>query len=183
MKIKVVLPLLVLLCALPLVGFLCDVGINPMLFDGSPLTAKFVVASTTTAYSSTETLNMGDAIAAIDKEIDSVSLFNITMRIVNKGTPGPRVSGTATFNGTTFLTLTSVAVDSFSTERSIFHLPSGFTMSRNGVRAIVQAVKNASRGQGSTQGFITVAGTSTNALNVEIYLTLYTQVFTPPPKN
>jgi hypothetical protein len=183
MKIKFMLPLAAVLCVLPLVGFLCDVGINPLLFDGSPLTAKFTVASSTTSYSSTDTLHMEEAIAAIDKDIDSVSLFNITMRIVNKGTPGPRVSGTAAFNGTPFITLTSVAVDSFNTERSIFHLPSGFTISRNGVRQIVHAVKDASRGEGSTIAFITVAGTSTSALNVEIYLKLYTQVFTPPPND
>lgn len=183
MKIKVVLPLVAVLCVLPLVGFLCDVGINPLLFDGSPLTAKFTVSSSTTSYSSTDTLHMEEAIAALDKDIDSVSLFNITMRIVNKGTAGPHVSGTAAFNGTPFLTLTSVAVDSFSTERSIFHLPSGFAIGKPGVRQIVQAVKNASLGQGSTEAFITVAGTSTSALNIEIYLTLYTQVFTPPPND
>jgi hypothetical protein len=183
MTFKKFLPLVVIVCSLPLVAFLCDVGMNPLLFDGSPLTAKFVISATDTSYADSKTIDLSTAISDIKKDIDSVNLINITIRIVNDGsTPaGTKISGVAGFNGTTFLTMTSVAIDSFSTERSIFRLPPGFSLSRPGVRQIVQAVRNVTRGQGPSTATVGVAGTSTHPLGVTVYLSLYTQVFTPPP--
>jgi hypothetical protein len=184
MKIKVLLPMVVMLCVLPLVGFLCDVGVNPLLFDGSPLTAKITVNSGSQIFADSVTVNVADAVSAIDKDIDSVNLFNITLRIVRIGNaPADNLlSGDATFNGSKFLSLSNVGVDAFSTDQSVFHLPSGVTMNRQGMRQIVRAIWAASRHQTSDSAVVKIAGTSTKSPNnYTIYLNLYTQVFTPPP--
>ena len=184
MTIRTILPVAVVCVCLPLAGFVCDVGVNPLLFDGSPVTAEFDINSGSTSWSDSKTLDLQSIVSDISKQIDSVKLINITVRVEKVGSmpAGATVSGTASFNGTPFLTLTNVAVDSFTTEQSIFKLPPGFALQNSGINQIIQALSSIGGNQESSSATLSITGTSSVAPDLKLFVNVYTQVFTPPSK-
>jgi hypothetical protein len=178
---------LIALAVLVLASAGCDIGINPLLFDGSPLTATFPVNTSGTSYSGAETVNLMDALSDITDDVDSVDVINITIQAVNTGeTPsGTSISGTAYFNETTLFTMDSLALSTLSSEQSIFSLPtSSITLNRPGVRVLRNEVKDIVR-HPERAHIVTVgvSGSSTGSpLQLQISLRLYTQVFTKAKK-
>ncbi len=98
--------LLIMMTALGLFGIAmtgCDVGINPLLFDGSPVSCRFRVDASGTSYSGSATISLNNILSKIDKHVDSAKVFNITM-LIDSVTGTPLVSGTGTIDGHTLLT-------------------------------------------------------------------------------
>ena len=169
----------------------CEIGVNPLLFDGTPLSAKYTVATTGLSYSKDTTITTGDLSASIGKSIDSIAVFNVTLLIdnfLNGTSPSWTVSGSATiFDGGTpypLMTLTSVPFSTFSAERSIFDatlasLPNSGSVryDTSGVGFLNRILKNPA----SLPPTLTVhvEGTASNSqLYFDITIKLYTQVFT-----
>jgi hypothetical protein len=184
MKFKRLLPLALVIAVLPLIGSVCDVGMNPLLFDGSPITATVAIHANTTIYDSTATIDLKDALSDVKKDIDSADIYNITLKIRNDGsTPvGTTASGTVMINNIWIFSMNNVKISDFAKERSIFRLPAGsITLRPQGMRQLRRLIWSVSRGQ---TGVVSVHlfGTSSQKLDVTAFLTLYTQVYTPPPK-
>jgi hypothetical protein len=161
----------------------CDVGVNPLLFDGTPAQAVFYVNTSGTSYSGSQNVNLNDIFDAIGDQIDSVKVFNITIQVDSTGsTPsGTTISGTGTVDGNTLVTLSSVSIASLTTEQSIFDTNfDGFTLGAAGVDALVSALGTAFADRdGDHTATFAVSGTSSGSpLQMKIIVRVYTQVYT-----
>ena len=181
MKTKIlVLGLLVMIAAL---FTSCDLGINPLLFDGSPVTAKFRVDKTGSSYDTTVTIDLQSIIADLDKEIDSIKVFNITLQIDSTAgtTAGTTVTGTASIDGFGLLGVSAAPISQFATERSIFDstLTGGPIFVSAGVSHLVGLLGTSPL---PTITLHSLGAASTTNIHFTVKLKLYTQVFTPAPK-
>jgi hypothetical protein len=173
--------------AIPIVSLLlwygCDVGINPLLFDGSPLQRDFTINTDGTSFADTGTIDLNTAIKNISKDIDSIRVFNITVRLENTGsTPaGAIFNGTASFEGTPFATMTNVSLSTLSTERSIFNT-TGLAFNSAGMSALTAALVDAVNNPDTphSRTFNVTASSSVGPVQLTIHLKVYTQVFTTP---
>jgi hypothetical protein len=159
----------------------CDLGVNPLLFDGTPITAKFRVDQTGTVYASAKVINLQDALGSISKEIDSVKVFNITLQIdsLTNGTdPSTTLTGVAVLDLDTLFTVNNVALSAFSSERSIFDKSlTGFSYKASGVSHLIALLHQNPLPTVS----VGVLGTASNGnLHFTTKLKLYTQVYTTP---
>ncbi|SRR5258707_493922 len=170
-----------LVIGLPGAGILgCDFGVNPYLFDGTPVGADYRVDVTGTSYSGSTTIPLRDILESIKKEVDSITVLNITLLVDSTaGTASPlTISGSASIDSYTFVTLSGVPITAFSKERSIFDktIP-GFSFNRAGVDHIVDLLRD----PGSVPETVVAAvsaSTSASPLHFTIHVKLYTQVFT-----
>ena len=173
--------LLALLC---LAGAGCELGTNPLLFDGAPLSATFDIEHTALpGFLVDTTINLQSALENIDKDIDSVHIFNVTIQIEqlddNGGGAVTLTAGGVRIDADTLFTVSNIPVSAFANERSIFDnsLGSAFTYNTTGVDYLINLVKQ--RPLPTIQ--VTAAGT-TNVANfhLRVHFRVYTQVYTNP---
>ncbi len=182
MKMKL-LPLALLVISSALIAS-CDLGVNPLLFDGSPATASFRVDETLTAsYDESAAVDLEDIRTNIDANIDSVKVFNITLQIDSSaGTnPATTVSGSALIDGNPLLTLSGTAISQFASERSIFDttITGGPIYNNSGVQHLINVLSQRPLPTVTLRAFGSASGLP---LHFTIRLRLYTQIFAPAPK-
>jgi hypothetical protein len=183
MKIQKQFFILLAVVVLMMVGPGCDVGVNPLLFDGTPAQAVFYVNTSGTSYSGSKDVNLNDIFDAIGDQIDSVKVFNITIQVDSTGsTPsGTTISGSGKVDGNNLVTMTSVDIATLAGEQSIFDTGfTGFTLGAAGVDALVSAVGTAFADR-TVDHFVnfSVSGTSSGSpLQMKIIVRVYTQVYT-----
>jgi hypothetical protein len=169
---------------LVLVGFGCEVGVNPLLFDGSPLAASFTVNTTGTSYNGSTTLNLNDVVKDFSKSIDSTDVFNVTIRIENASSPeNTTISGIGQVDGNTLLQITNVPLSTFATEKSVFDKSiTGFNVDASGFLALRTLVKNALQQPDMPHtATLSLSGTASQSpLQFTIYVKIYTQLYTNP---
>ena len=164
----------------------CEVGTNPLLFDGSPVTAKLrVEQSGASSYDYSVTVDLQGLFAEIKNDIDSVKVFNITLLIdsLTNGTDSlTTISGTAYIDDLPLFDIPNpgIALKEFGTERSIFdsHL-TGFSFKAEGVSQLIDILNDYA--ESHTLPSVTVRATgsaSSSNLHFTVKLKLYTQVFT-----
>jgi hypothetical protein len=171
----------VLLCT---AGFFsaCDVGVNPLLFDGTPVVAEVVIHPDpgATVFGYSDTINLGDILDDIEDDFDSVNVFNITLKMENTGGMDSTtlLSGGGLYNGDTLLSFQGKPLYEFLQERSVFRMR-GLKVHRAGIRSLKVGINSALRGGGPTTAIVQVGGTSSNAnVNLKAIFKIYTQVFT-----
>lgn len=171
------------LLALALIGLAgCDVGINALLFDGSPLTASLRIDSPiTTIPPQVETVNMNEVLEAIDEIVDSIDVFNITLIIDSTENNAATVlNGTSSINGIPLVTMSNVSIAEFAAERSIFKKPlmAGLTVTPEGIRELRRALNNRSL---TPEAVFTFSGSANSSpIHCTIRVKIYTQVYTSP---
>lgn len=173
------------LAALVVLLWGCDIGVNPLLFDGAKLHANYHVQSSTTSFSASETIDsaqIADVVSEVDKQIDSVKVYNITIKVDSTGgtNPATTVSGSLLVNGHTFLTLTNVPISTFSTEISVLDpsvASAGVSINRPGLEFIVNQFKN-KESLPTSLTLVATGSTSHSPVDFWIHLTIYTQIFT-----
>ena len=164
----------------------CGVGVNPLLFDGSPVSAQFTASTVGNSYADSTTIALHDVLLGIDKQVDSITVFNVTLLIdsLRNGTlASTTVTGSGSIDGIILLTLTNVPLSTFSSERSIFDpslgsLPGGASFSFNpaGVAYLNGLLKHPDALPASVK--VRVGGTaSQSGLYFDVTLKLYTQIF------
>jgi hypothetical protein len=160
----------------------CDVGINPLIFDGTvaAISIPIETPSGVTTYNEVSTVNLGIVLSAVDEVVDSVTFYNLTLKIDDLGsTPATTaLSGTIAIQGTTLLQLNGVQLSAFSSERSIFD-PSlqGVTVSQAGI----DLFKNLLAQNPPPTVSIAVNGSATNSpLKFTMHTKIYTQIYTSP---
>jgi len=182
--------LLVSIVLIAALGISCDVGVNPLLWDGTPVTATFRVDKAGSSYDTTISVNLNHIIADIDEDIDSIKVFNVTLQIDSTaGTDSSTTfTGSAIIDGDTLLTVTNGSIRQFATERSIFDttLTGGPIFNNTGVAYVIALLKEYKRPDHTYLRTVTLRSwgqASTSPLHFTIKLRLYTQVFLPPPSS
>lgn len=158
----------------------CEVGINPLIFDGAVLQASFRADDQTLAPDSI-VVDLNDVVEAIKEVIDSIDVINITILIDStNGNAATTVSGTVTINGDTLMVLRNVPLSAFTTERSIFQLPppTGFSFDWVGVNELRRALRN--RESSPTATFVISGSTNNATTHFTVHFKVYTQVITTP---
>ncbi|GEM_PF-1055255 len=164
----------------------CELGVNPLLFDGSPVSARFAASTADSSYADSTTIALHDVLSGIDKHVDSITVFNVTLLIdsLRNGTlASTTVTGSGSIDGTTLLTLSNVPLSTFSSERSIFDpslksLPGGasFSFDPAGVSYLNGLLKHPDSLPASVK--VKVGGTaSQSGLYFDVTIKLYTQIF------
>ena len=162
----------------------CELATNPLLFDGSPLSANFTVIVTGNSFSGSNTIHLSDVFSGIDIDIDSVSVINVSILIdsLSNGAVGSTtISGTGSVDGHALLTLSGVALSTFSSERSIFDPTlsgAGVTYGSAGISYINSMLRHPESLPSSTS--ISVSGTTSQNGRFKAHIKFYTQVFTHP---
>ena len=162
----------------------CDIGVNPLLFDGTPVGADYRVDVTGTSYSGSTSIPLRDILESIRGEVDSISLINITLLVDSTaGTATTTaLSGFVSVDDYTILTLSDVPISAFSSERSIFDKTiTGFTFNRAGVDYLVGLLSNPESVPETVNATVS-ASSSSSPLHFTIHVKLYTQVFTKSKK-
>jgi hypothetical protein len=180
LKLIVIFSILIL----PLLGSSCDVGLYPLLFDGTPVTAEFRVDQpSSTSFDVSRTVDLDHIRSGIDKSIDSIKVFNVSLQIDSTtGTnPSTTVTGAVLINGDTLIGVNGVPISDFAGERSIFDstITGGRVFKNAGVATLIALVKQLSQGtSGLTATLHALGNASSSPLHFTIKLKLYTQVFT-----
>ncbi len=182
MSLKLVLLFSILV--LPLLGSDCEVGLYPLLFDGTPVTAEFRVDATGSAFDDSRTVDLEEIRRGIDKNIDSIKVFNISLQLDSTtGTnPSTTVTGAVLINEDTLIAVNGVPISDFATERSIFDstITGGRAFRNAGVATLIALLRQLSQGTSGLTATVRAFGiSSTSPLHFTIKLKLYTQVFTP----
>ncbi len=165
----------------------CDVGTNPLLFDGSPLTAKLRVESSVgTAFDESASIKVADVLSSVDKAVDSVKVFNITLKIdsLTDGTMDTtKVSGTGQVDGHLLFTINNVPLSAFASERSIFDstIPGGPIFDADGVSHLLDLLHQLQAGTPPASITVRASGSaSSSTLHFNVKVSLYTQIYTTP---
>jgi hypothetical protein len=152
----------------------CEIGTNPVILDGSPITADLRIDGTSNILSDSLSVNLGDALSGIDKEVDSIRIFNITLLIDSTDT-GVIAQGGLRLDNDTVLTLVGTPLSAFATERSIFD-PKLKTMGFSYDSTIVLTLQQLLRQK--PQPVVHIAfGILSSPLHFTAHLKIYTQVF------
>ena len=159
----------------------CDVGINPLIFDGTPVEATFEINSLASTFPPVVySVNLQDVLSQIDDAVDSIKVYNITLHVENSGTNSPSVTGDITLNGAMFVSLNGTPISAFAHERSIFDAGlqgQGFTYSPT----IVPTINGYLREEPKPTLTVVASGSANQSpLNFTIRVKLYTQVFLKP---
>ncbi len=100
----------------------CEIGTNPVVLDGAPAAQTLRVDNSTSFFAGTGMVDLSDAFAGVDQEIDSVRVFNVTLKIDSTaGTAaGTALDGLLLMNADTLFRLNGTPLSAFSAERTIF---------------------------------------------------------------
>src|SRR5260221_14497470 len=178
----------VALMMIAMVGVNCDLGINPLLFDGPPVTGTLRVDAVGSVFATMQTVDLHEVVADIDKEVDSIKVYNITLQIDSTaGTdPSTAFSGSALVDGDSLLNVVGLPITAFASERSIFDatITGGPIFVQKGVTHLINLLKDYKESHVLGEITIVAAGSATTPnLHFTIKLRLYTQLFLPPPGN
>jgi hypothetical protein len=159
----------------------CDASVNPLVFDGAPLRAIIEVDEESSSYQGSEQVNLGAVLSGVDELVDSITVYNITLRIDPlAGTPANlSISGSIQLDNNTLFSLSNLPVSEFQSERSIFDnaLTQYVTVSSGGV-AYLQSLLAQSPLPSIT--FAVWGQASGTPVRLRFTATVYTQVFTEP---
>ena len=160
----------------------CDIGINPLIFDGSVTGKTFYVNTTGTSFDEGASFDLSSLKDLTDQTIDSLKFYNLTI-LIDSATGTPSISGSIvvdSVNGVpasdTIVTLTNVPITDFSSERSIFDPTlAGVTYNASAV-AILKGYFNS----GAVIHVRASGSSSSSPLVFDIHVKIYGQVFTKP---
>jgi hypothetical protein len=163
----------------------CDVGTNPLIFDGTPAEATFEITSVGSVFPPiTYIVDLQSVLSDINDYVDSIKVYNISMKIENLGGTNSTISGNLTINKVgdptihQFVSLNGTPISAFATEKSIFDpslAASGFTYSPT----VVPLLNGFLKDNPKPTVDVVASGTST-AGHYIIHVKVYSQVFTTP---
>ena len=160
----------------------CDIGINPLLCDGTVTGADFRIDVSGSSYDEILSVNLQSILEDIEDEIDSIKVYNITLKVDSITAPttdSTKISGAGLIDNDTLVVLTDVPLSVFGKEQSIFDgTLDGVRFHQDGVSHLLEDVLP-HRPLPSIQ--VHLLGSSSSAdLHFTLHVKLYTQVFTTP---
>jgi hypothetical protein len=161
----------------------CDVGVNPLLFDGTPLRAVIAVDDAEPSFDESHVVSIGGILEGIDDAVDSVNVFNITLRVKDRVSPAANTtfSSVIYIDGLVLAEVAGLTLGDFSSERSLFEdglWGSAIEVNPAGLQHLKNVLNQASSSPNvSVRAAGTVGG---SPLEFSIEVTLYTQIYTTP---
>lgn len=159
----------------------CELGVNPLIFDGAPLSVNIQVNTTDTNFSYSENVNLGQVLVGIDQVVDSISVFNVTLTVKDRVSPPPNTifNGYIYINGIKLADVEGLTLGEFATERSLFDsaLANNVTINVAGLNTL----KNLLKQSPLPTIQVSVEGNAVQGpLQFVLEVRLYTQVYTSP---
>ena len=167
----------------------CDIGINPLILDGSVTVQTFYVNTTglSPSFDNMASFDITSLGNLTSYTIDSLKFYNLTILIDSAGgtPPGTKISGNIIIdevNGIpaadTIAVLDSAQVTDFSSERSIFD-PTLSSVAYN--TAGITNLKN-NFNNGAIMRVHVKGGSNASPLVFDIHIKIYGQLYTNPKK-
>jgi hypothetical protein len=160
----------------------CELGVNPLLFDGAPVGATLTARTAGSLYADSTTIALHEILSGIQDNVDSISVINITLQfdsLTNGTLPSTTISGTGAVDGMSLLTLNGIPLSAFAAERSIFDpalATAGVSVNPAAIQHINSVLRNPEALPASM--WVGVMGNaSRNGLYFQARLKIYTQVF------
>jgi len=158
----------------------CELATNPLVFDSSIRTDGFKINVPSGMPASTleKSVDLGELRDVVDKDIESIRFYNMTLMIENNKYPNATISGSLKINGTTLLTLNNVHTNIFHIEKSIFDT-SGTNMQIDnaGLTLLVNAIKANPPGTVSMKAELQPLS---EALDFTLWIKIYGQITAKP---
>ena len=181
MKRLSALPITVLMVvALMMLGG-CDVGVNPLIFDGTPVKAVISVETNETSFDHSSVINLNTVLQDIDDVVDSISVFNITMQVANRVSPAANTafSGSILINNVQLISVNNLTLADFAQERSVFDqgLGNNVTVNPAGLQMLQGVLAQSPM---PTVGVRATGQAGSGPLDFDLVVALYTQVYTTP---
>jgi hypothetical protein len=159
----------------------CDIGVNPLLFDAPPATARFRVDTADSLFGKSAVVNLQGTLDNLDADIDSVKIINITLQIDSAaGTDtAMTITGSAYVDANRLFSVTNLGLSAFFTEHSIFDssLAGAPVFDPLGVAHMFSVLRMQPV---PAMTFVASGSASKPGLHFTITLRLYTQVYTTP---
>lgn len=184
MNSRIILPAAVLAIGLLCIAG-CDIGTNPLVFDGSVTSGSIRVdligplGGTYTTPQFEVDLNAlfeSSKLSGKTYTVDSAHFYNMTLMIDSNSTPLATVTGSLNVNGNAVVNLDSVAVSAFTTERSIFDTTIvGMHFNAGGVTYLIDALK---QNPPPTIDVSATFGPIPAALHFTLHVKVYGQIYT-----
>jgi len=159
----------------------CDVSVNPLVFDGTPISARLEVDTEETSFEYSQTVDLNWALEGTDDMVDSISVFNVTLSFENVESP----SSDTPFTGNIFvddvnlINVTGLTIGDFGNERSLFasDIQESVTINAEGMELLAGKLKQTPLPAIDVK----VSGeTEQGPLRFDVRVSLYTQVYTSP---
>lgn len=170
----------IILMFLVFTGADCEIGTNPLIYDGATADMVFNIKTDTTHYSGNAEIDLNEIIEGIDADIEQISIFNLTLHIDNLQNTAPTVTiaGSISINGLTLISMGATQLGTFAAERSLFD-PALTTVSVNS--STVEYLKMILNSGNPPMVFGSAQGTgSVEEMEFRARLRLYTQVHANP---
>jgi hypothetical protein len=175
------IPVLVLtVVALLMLGG-CDVGVNPLIFDGTPVKTVINVETNGRSFDHSGVINLNTVLQDIDDVVDSISVFNITMQVANLVSPAANTafSGAIFINDVQLISVNNLTLADFAQERSIFDqgLGNNINVNPTGLQMLQGMLTQSPM---PTVGVRATGQAGSGPLDFDLVVALYTQVYTTP---
>ena len=164
--------------ALSLLAAGCDVGTNPVILDGVPVSASMRIDGFGTIFTASVGVPLQPMMESVDEVVDSVNLYNLTLLFDSNNTPtGTTLTASITINGNSFIQFNGVKITEFASERSIFDP----TLPNTSVNpAGMAALRNALRKNPPQDVMIATSGSASSTPHFTAHVKIYTQLYTSP---
>jgi hypothetical protein len=175
------LPITVLMVVVLMMLGGCDVGVNPLIFDGTPVKAVINVETNETSFDHSSVINLNTVLQDIDDVVDSISVFNITMQVANRVSPAANTvfSGAILINNVQLISVNNLTLADFAQERSVFDqdLGTNVTVNPAGLQMLQGMLTQSPM---PTIGVRATGQAGSGPLDFDLVVALYTQVYTTP---
>ena len=159
----------------------CDVSVNPLVFEGAPVSAHIEIDTEQTSFDHSTSVDLNTALAGIDEVVDSLTLYDITFKVENQQSPSP---GTP-FNGYLYIDdvklvdIEGLTLGDFETEQSLFadKLTDYVTVN---ITTLAMLGDKLSRTPFPTVNIKAAGDADEGPLKFVLRVTLYSQVYTTP---
>jgi hypothetical protein len=158
----------------------CEIGTNPLIFDGATAEMDFDIKTDTTHYSDAAEVDLSDILEDVDLEIERISIFDMTIEVdrLKNTAPSVTIAGTISIDGMVLISMTATPLSAFANERSVFD-PSLTTISVN--TATVEYIKSILNSGNPPVVIGRARGTgSVQEMEFRARLRIYTQVHANP---
>jgi hypothetical protein len=100
----------------------CEIGTNPLIFDGATAVFEFNIKTDTTHYSGEAEIDLAEILEDIDADIERISLFDMTLEIdrLRDTAPTVTIAGSIFVDGRMLISMSATQLGTFAAERSVF---------------------------------------------------------------
>ncbi len=159
----------------------CDVSVNPLVFEGTPVSAHIEIDTELTSFDHSTSVELNTALAGIDEVVDSLTLYDITFKVENLESP----SLDTPFNGYLYIDdeklvdIEGLTLRDFETEQSLFAEKLTDYVTTN-ISTLAMLGDKLTRTPFPTVNIKAAGDADQGPLKFVLRVTMYSQVYTTP---